>query len=160
MTESLTGRRNVLIGVAGVTALAACSSPPVPQATADSPPAASPPTVPAGETSPASPVSPAAPATTEAAGTPVAEVPVGGGRIYPDQKVVVTQPSAGTFKAFSTTCTHQACAVTTVEDGHIVCPCHGSSFAIDTGAPTAASEAKRPLEAKTVVVSGDRFTVS
>ena len=37
---------------------------------------------------------------------------------------------------------------------------HGSSFAIDSGAPTEASEAKRPLEPKRITVSGDRFTLT
>jgi Rieske Fe-S protein len=95
-----------------------------------------------------------------AGGTPISEIPVGGGKIYPARQVVVTQPVAGTLKAFSTTCTHQRCAVTSIRDGFIVCPCHGSSFAIDSGAPTDASEAKRPLEAKSITVAGDRFTLS
>ncbi len=36
------------------------------------------------------------------------DIPVGGGKIYADQDVVVTQPTAGQFKAFSSTCTHRA----------------------------------------------------
>ena len=34
------------------------------------------------------------------------EVPVGGGAIFKNEQVVVTQPAAGTFKAFSAVCTH------------------------------------------------------
>src|SRR5215469_9367558 len=34
------------------------------------------------------------------------DIPVGGGVIYANEHVVVTQPSAGTFKCFSSTCTH------------------------------------------------------
>jgi nitrite reductase/ring-hydroxylating ferredoxin subunit len=61
------------------------------------------------------------------------DIPVGGGRTYKEQKVVVTQPSAGTFKGFSATCTHQGCLVDKVQDGRIVCPCHGSQYSIADG---------------------------
>src|SRR5215472_12634585 len=54
----------------------------------------------------------------------VADIPVGGGAIFADQDVVVTQPVAGQFKAFSATCTHQACLVASVAQGKIICPCH------------------------------------
>src|SRR5690348_2635207 len=47
-------------------------------------------------------------------GVPAAEIPVGGGRIYPDRQVVVTQPAAGEFQAFEAICTHERCLVTSV----------------------------------------------
>ena len=62
-----------------------------------------------------------------AAGTALAktsDIPEGGGKIFAEQSVVVTQPTAGTFKAFSSKCTHQGCAVTGITDGVITCPCH------------------------------------
>lgn len=62
-----------------------------------------------------------------------AEVPVGGGKILASQQIVVTQPSKGDFKAFSAVCTHQQCLVTMVQDGVIICPCHGSEFSIKDG---------------------------
>ncbi len=90
----------------------------------------------------------------------VADVPVGGGVALPDQLLVVTQPSAGQFKAFNGTCTHQRCPVTKVENGQIVCPCHGSRYDITTGVPTADSPAKRPLAPKTATVNGDSVVIS
>lgn len=66
---------------------------------------------------------------------PVAGIPVGGGTILADRDLVVTQPEAGEYRAFSATCTHQGCAVTEVADGGIVCACHGSVFSVSDGSP-------------------------
>ncbi|HKN95588.1 MAG TPA: Rieske (2Fe-2S) protein, partial [Pseudonocardiaceae bacterium] len=60
-------------------------------------------------------------------------IPVGGGVIFAQQDVVVTQPAAGTFKAFSATCTHLGCQVNAVANGLIQCPCHGSMYSIADG---------------------------
>lgn len=65
------------------------------------------------------------------------EVPVGGGIVLARERVVVTQPVAGTFRCFQNRCTHLGCSVDTVTDGTIHCPCHGSLFAIDSGSPVA-----------------------
>jgi Rieske Fe-S protein len=81
------------------------------------------------------------------------EIPVGGGKVFEGKKVVVTQPQAGTFKAFSAVCTHQGCLVTEVQDGTIVCPCHGSAFKIADGS-VANGPASRPLGAKKIKVEG------
>src|SRR5688500_10892137 len=42
------------------------------------------------------------------------EIPVGGGIVLPDDNVVITQPSAGEFVAFSSLCAHQGFDVGTV----------------------------------------------
>ena len=73
----------------------------------------------------------------------VADVPVGGGMIVAALGVVVTQPTAGDIRVLSAMCTHQGCAVDSVSDGHITCPCHGSAFSL-TGEVTA-GPAPRPL---------------
>lgn len=88
-----------------------------------------------------------------------ATIPVGGGKVFPDLKAVVTQPEAGTFKAFSSTCTHQGCAVTSVEDGAIVCPCHNSRFDIATG-EVQDGPATEPLPEKRVSLGPDGLTVT
>jgi nitrite reductase/ring-hydroxylating ferredoxin subunit len=62
------------------------------------------------------------------------DIPVGGGVIFASANVVVTQPTGGTFKGFSATCTHMGCQVAKVADNTIQCPCHGSQFSITDGA--------------------------
>lgn len=88
-----------------------------------------------------------------------ADIPQGGGKVFPDQGVVVTQPTAGTFKAFSATCTHQGCTVKEVTGGTINCPCHGSKYDPATGGVTA-GPAPRPLPAKPIKVEGDSIKLA
>jgi nitrite reductase/ring-hydroxylating ferredoxin subunit len=88
-----------------------------------------------------------------------ADVPVGGGVVLADAQLVITQPKAGTFKAFSAICTHQGCTVAAVENGTINCPCHGSEFAIADGA-VVAGPAPKPLPAKSIKVSGGSITAA
>jgi Rieske Fe-S protein len=88
-----------------------------------------------------------------------ADIPVGGGTVFKDQKVVVTQPTAGDFKAFSASCTHQGCAVSGVADGVIDCPCHGSKFKIEDGSVTA-GPATKPLPEVQIKVEGDQITLA
>ncbi|MEN8653136.1 Rieske (2Fe-2S) protein [Streptomyces sp. 21So2-11] len=82
------------------------------------------------------------------------EILVGGGRVFGAEKVVVTQPAAGTFKAFSAVCTHQGCLVKTVEGGTINCPCHGSKFRV-ADASVAGGPAPKPLAARRIAVESD-----
>jgi Rieske Fe-S protein len=88
---------------------------------------------------------------------PTSDVPVGGGKVV--GAAVVTQPQAGTFKAFSSTCTHQGCTVGGVADGVIVCPCHGSAFSVADGS-VVRGPATAALPPMTVKVSGSNLTVS
>jgi Rieske Fe-S protein len=88
-----------------------------------------------------------------------ADVPVGGGVIVPAQKVVVTQPTEGDFKGFSSTCTHQGCQVSSVEDDGIVCACHGSVFSAADGA-VVKGPATAPLPEVPVSVSGDQVVLA
>ena len=75
-----------------------------------------------------------------------ADIPVGGGVVYADRNLVVTQPSKGTFKVFSATCTHQGCTVGKVLDKTIDCACHGSRFSISDGS-VVQGPASQPLPA-------------
>jgi Rieske Fe-S protein len=79
------------------------------------------------------------------------EIPVGGGKIFKADKVVVTQPVKGTYLGFSAVCTHVGCIVSEVANGTIDCPCHGSEFKITTGA-VVTGPAPRPLPKKTIKI--------
>ncbi|MFE5795618.1 Rieske (2Fe-2S) protein [Streptomyces sp. NPDC056503] len=80
------------------------------------------------------------------------EIPVGGGKVLAGKGIVITQPKAGEFKAFSSKCTHAGCAVSEVKDGVIVCPCHQSRFDISDGSvksgPATSSLPPEPIEVK------------
>ncbi|MGW9453695.1 Rieske (2Fe-2S) protein [Streptomyces sp. NPDC055632] len=87
------------------------------------------------------------------------EIPVGGGAVFAEEKVVVTQPKAGEFKAFSAVCTHQGCLVNRVADGTIDCPCHGSKFRVADGS-VVTGPATRPLPAERINVSGETISLA
>ena len=134
---ALTDRRAVLkvVGVVvGAGALAACSSPNASQSSDGASPASG-------------------------GSTPTSEIPVGGGKVFADSQTVVTQPTAGTFKAFDAVCPHQGCTVGSVEGGQIICPCHQSHFDAATG-DRVSGPAAIGLTAKKITVTGGTFTVS
>jgi Rieske Fe-S protein len=153
----LVGRRPVLCGAAAlcVTAVGGCAG-------YGKGRAAPPPAAPAGNAAPA-PAAPAA-AGTSTAGTgtasasaptgaaiaTVGDIPIGGGTILADRQLVVTRPSANEVRVLSAVCTHQGCAVDTVESGTISCPCHGSAFSL-TGDVTS-GPATKPLPAQRFAV--------
>ncbi|GAA3281784.1 MULTISPECIES: ubiquinol-cytochrome c reductase iron-sulfur subunit [Dactylosporangium] len=136
---SETTRRAVLAGAAGVTAvsvLAACGDDSGSDSTASS-----------GST-PGGPIA------------KKADIPVGGGKIVSaDGGTVITQPEAGTYKAFTAICTHQNCVVTSVADNTIDCKCHGSSFSAKDGSVTN-KPATAPLKEKTLRFEGDDIYVT
>jgi Rieske Fe-S protein len=140
-------RQKVIVG-AGLgliaTALAACTTyGKKPEAAGDTATTAAPATGAPGAPAPANAVA------------KIADVAVGSGVIVDD--LVVTQPSAGEFKGFSSTCTHAGCTVAEVADGTINCPCHGSKFNLD--GTVANGPATKPLEARTVTVQGDSIVL-
>ncbi|MFJ2112806.1 MULTISPECIES: Rieske 2Fe-2S domain-containing protein [unclassified Streptomyces] len=73
------------------------------------------------------------PTAAEALG-PESEVPVGGAKLYKEQRVVVSCPKKGEYKAFSAQCTHAGCLLEKLEGTVGDCPCHGSKFDVTTGA--------------------------
>lgn len=88
--------------------------------------------------------------------TTTADVPVKSGFINTQYAVVVTQPTAGEYKAFTAVCTHQQCLVGSVTNNVILCPCHGSEYDASTGA-VIQGPAPQPLAAKTIKVSGNEI---
>jgi len=121
----------------------------------------------AGSSPAASPGSPAAKKSAGGSGSgasgmalsETSAIPVGSGKIFTAQKVVVTQPAAGDFKAFSAVCTHQGCIVNQIAQGNIVCPCHGSQFSIKNGS-VVAGPAPSPLPARSITVTGNKITLA
>lgn len=157
-------RRGVLLGVglAGLGgALAACSTAAVPYDANEA-------GVAPGQQAPAAPMSSSAMPSGQAAGAGnggmamgngtvlglARDIPVGGGTVFMDQKVVVTQPAKGVFKAFSAVCTHVGCTCNKIANGTINCPCHGAEFKITDGS-VVAGPAPSPLPARTISVSSD-----
>ena len=96
---------------------------------------------------------PAPDAGTELAAT--SEVPVGGGLILQEEKIVITQPTEGDFKAFTAVCTHQNCVVAGVEET-INCTCHGSKFSITDGS-VEGGPAPSPLAKVEITVEDDKI---
>jgi Rieske Fe-S protein len=91
--------------------------------------------------------------------TSTSDIAVGGGTIFADQQVVITQPSQGDFKGFSSTCTHQGCQVANVSDGAINCTCHGSMFSIEDGS-VMQGPATQPLPAVDISVKGTKINLA
>lgn len=86
------------------------------------------------------------------------DIPEGGGKIFAQEKVVITQPTAGTFKAFTAICTHMGCTVGSISGGIIQCPCHGSQYSIVDGS-VKGGPAPRALAAKTLKIDGDNLSI-
>jgi thiosulfate dehydrogenase [quinone] large subunit len=118
---------------------------------------------------PASPGQLAAPTTTPGAGStattiplasgtdlgPAKDVPVGNAATFTIPATgdpgIIVQPIAGTFLAYDAVCPHAGCTVGYLASSHIfACPCHGSTFALDTGA-VLGGPAPRGLSKLTVV---------
>jgi Rieske Fe-S protein len=151
-------RRQVLcgimaLGILGTTALTACSE--------DTPTAAAPNNgTGTGTTPPATGTTP--PAGGGAGIAQVAQVPVGGGMVVsaPDgSKLVIVQPTAGDFKAFNASCTHQGTTVGAPQEGIMTCPNHGSKFSATDGS-VKQGPAGSPLKQVAIAVSGDSITLA
>ncbi|MFF3752230.1 Rieske (2Fe-2S) protein [Streptomyces sp. NPDC002018] len=61
------------------------------------------------------------------------DIPVGGAKLYREQRLVVSCPARGEYRAFSAQCTHAGCLLEKLEGTVGDCPCHGSKFDVTTG---------------------------
>jgi Rieske Fe-S protein len=151
-------RRRTLTGMAGVglalPVLAACGDDSTATATdpSPSPQAGSPSTSTSGSDDPS-------PTSGSGGFASTADIPVGGGAVFADEGVVVTQPAKGEFKGFGVTCTHAGCPVNQVTTT-INCPCHGSRFSIVDGVPVEGSPASDPLDTVALRVDGDQISLA
>ena len=158
-------RRALFTGAGAVGAaalLAACSDDPDPVATSGSNPAASPSGAPASGSATPPAASPSGGTGSDPGAEFVAktsEVPVGGGKVVADKGVIVTQPTAGTFKGFSSTCSHMQCPLGDVSGGTINCNCHFSKFSITDGA-VVSPPATQALPAVAIKVTGSDITLA
>ena len=96
----------------------------------------------------------AGPATVKAS-----EVPVGGAKILEDSNFVVSQPTAGQYKAFTRLCPHAGCNVSEVEKAEIICVCHNSRFSAADGSRLS-GPATSGLGPATAKLDGDMVNVS
>jgi Rieske Fe-S protein len=135
-------RRAVIAAAAGLGAAAACGPAATPSTDATASVAPPPPT-PTREPRPVAPAD---------------DIPVGGGRVYPDLRVVVTQPIPGEFRGFGIVCTHDSCELNAVKNGTINCPCHGSRYAITDGS-VVRGPARTGLRTEKVAVQGDQVVL-
>jgi len=85
------------------------------------------------------------------------EVPVGGGIVLIGQKIVIVQPTAGKFRAWSAICKHEGELVGSVESNVITCPFHGSQYDSATG-DVVGGPAPTGLDPIDIRVAGNRIT--
>lgn len=96
-------------------------------------------------------------ATMSADSITTADIPVGGGVVVAEPPVVLTQPTVGEFKAFTSICPHQGCKVSEVSNNEIYCPCHGSKFSALDGS-VIQGPATEGLAAAAVAVDGTKVS--
>lgn len=89
---------------------------------------------------------------------PLVDIPLGGGIIYIEQLLVVTQPEPGDYRALHSKCPHDNCDVGDIRDGSIICFCHGTYFSL-TGARERGPTRKSLTKLESQVV-GDSLIVT
>ena len=165
MTDPVASRRIVFQGLSalGVAAvLAGCGGGDEPTSTGES--AAGSPSPTESSTSPseppptsASPSETKSPEERKPALATTDEIPVGGGIVLTGPRIVIVQPTAGEFLAWSAICKHEGQTVGSVENNVITCPFHGSQYDAATGG-VVAGPAPSGLDRIRIRVSGTRIT--
>jgi Rieske Fe-S protein len=83
------------------------------------------------------------------------EIPVG--RSY--SKDYFINRHSEKIEVFSLRCTHLGCRLKPSDDGHLICPCHGSAFDPDSGAVTK-GPAAMPLQMLESKIEGNHLIIS
>ena len=85
-------------------------------------------------------------------------IPVKGAKAFTlkGQLIIVTQPKAGVFKAFSGICTHQGAQISALQGTNLICNVHGSAFDTTTGKVTGGPA---PTALKTFAVTNKSGTL-
>ncbi len=91
------------------------------------------------------------------------DVRVGGAVIFlvksANIMVLITQPKAGTFRAFNPACTHEGFQVDSVQGGNLTCPVHQAQFDMNNGS-VKRGPARRPLKSYTVTRTGTTLYIN
>ena len=74
-----------------------------------------------------------------------------------DEQIVIVQPTAGEFVAWSAICKHEGETVGSVENNVITCPYHGSQYDSATG-DVVAGPAPTGLDPIQITVANGRIT--
>jgi nitrite reductase/ring-hydroxylating ferredoxin subunit len=136
----------LLLGAAGVGALAGCGGGSTPYGGTNSPTAS--------ETASAGPSGTAL--------AKVSDVPVGGGHVVTTADgtgVLIVQPEEGTFKAYNDACTHRGTRLPAPMGGIMTCPAHGSEFKATDGS-VVNGPATQPLTEIAIKVTGQDITLA
>ena len=94
-----------------------------------------------------------------AAAIKAGEPAVGAATFFEDARLVITQPTKGSYVALSTVCPHQGGKVDRLSNGKLICPLHGSTFDPETG-EALSGPTQIPLPNKQVVPSGGTVTLT
>ncbi|MGQ7296051.1 Rieske (2Fe-2S) protein [Quadrisphaera sp. KR29] len=96
------------------------------------------------------------------AGVPASDVPEGTAVVVEvgGEEVVLAQPTAGQYVAYSAVCTHAGGIVQADQGLEVRCPLHGSVFDAGDGGAVLQGPATSPLPSKTVTQEGDQLLVS
>src|SRR5918998_1863854 len=163
---SATTRRSVLhaVGLAVLTGgtsavVGACSDDRGNGTPSDAPPTPADSVTP-GSSSPATSPSPSpVAASPNRSAVAAVDVPVGGGGVLSEADYVITQPTAGDFRAFTKFCAHRQCPPASVGGGMINCMCHGGRYSMYDGS-VQAGPPPEPLRAVEVTVAGGWVVVT
>lgn len=99
--------------------------------------------------------------TAEGGRIPATDIPVGAAVIVAaaGKRLIVAQPEAGQYVAFSANCPHEGALIKGSDTTVVRCPAHGSEFDTADGGVPLHGPANSPLLPVTVTVEGDQLAL-